>query len=65
MRGMARRLLPERPKQFLREKILLRQVEKPEADPQAIEFLWRIYAPETTCLESVLGRQLPWEPVAG
>lgn len=65
LRSMARRLLPERSKQFLREKVLLRQVEKPDADPQAVEFLRRIYAPETACLESVLGRELPWEFATG
>lgn len=65
IRSMARRLLPERSKQLLRERVLLRQVEKPEADPQAIEFLRRIYAPEMACLESVLGRKLPWAPATG
>lgn len=62
IRSMARRFLPERSKRLLREKVLLRQAEKPEADPQAIEFLRHIYAPETACLESVLGRELPWGP---
>lgn len=65
IRSMARRFLPERSKQLLREKVLLRQAEKPEADPQAIEFLRHIYAHETACLESVLGRELPWGSATG
>lgn len=62
IRNMARRLLPERSKQFLRERVILSRAEKPEVDPQAVEFLRRIYAPETACLESVLRRELPWGP---
>jgi hypothetical protein len=58
------RLLPKKLKRRMREKLLLRRVEKPAArlDPQAAEFLREIYEPETACLEELLGRKLPWRP---
>lgn len=57
---MGGKLLPGGWKHFMRERLLLRRVEKPEADPRAVEFLSGIYEPEMDCLRDLLGRELPW-----
>lgn len=65
-RQLAQRSLPARWKRFLsRNKLLFRRAEKPEMEAQALEFLRRIYEPELGCLETVLGRELPWEAWPG
>ncbi len=58
-RELARRHLPQNLKNFLRD-LLLRRGEKPDLEPEALEFLRQIYAPERACLEETLGRKLPW-----
>lgn len=53
--------LPKNLKTHLRDKIFLRQAEKPEIGRDAYEFLQSIYRPEVSRLEKLLGRALPWK----
>lgn len=61
LQRLGRRLMPGEWRWFLRDKVLSRRVEKPRLEPQAVEFLRRIYAPEIACLERLLGYKLPWK----
>lgn len=56
-----RSLPSEKFKEFLKGKLLAPLSEKPGIEPEAIEFLRRIYDPDIACLEKVLGRASPWK----
>lgn len=61
-RQLAQRFLPAGWKRFLsRNRLLFRRAEKPEMEARALEFLRQVYEPELGCLETVLGRELPWQ----
>lgn len=61
-RKLAGRFLPSWWKQLLLRNKLLFSQEKPKIEAPAFEFLRRIYEPELSCLETVLGHELPWKP---
>jgi hypothetical protein len=57
----AGRALPKRVRIVLRDNLFMRSGEKPDKEPEAREFLQRIYASEMRSLEGLLGRTLPWK----
>jgi hypothetical protein len=52
--------IPARLRKLVRENLLVRQVPKPEIEPEAREFLRQYYAEDVRRLSELLGRPLPW-----
>jgi hypothetical protein len=61
IRRLGQRLLPGDLRRFLRDRVLTRNVEKPQIDYAAIELLRRLYDSQQACLQRLLGRGLPWD----
>lgn len=70
VRWVARRLLPERVREYLGDRVLMADRPKPDMDPEVRARLQEVYAPEVDRLEELLGRDLPelrrsWEAGRG
>lgn len=61
LRTLWRSLPSEKLKETLKGQLLAPRAEKPEIEPEAIEFLRRVYDPDIASLEEVLDRESPWE----
>ncbi len=56
----AEKWIPAELRKLIREKFLVKQVPKPEIEPEAREFLLEYYADDVRRLSELLGRPLPW-----
>jgi hypothetical protein len=56
----AEALIPRQARKLIRDMFLVKQVPKPQMDPESREFLQRYYADDVRRLEDLLGRPLPW-----
>ena len=56
----AEKWIPAELRKLIREKFLVKQVPKPEIEPEAREFLLEYYADDVRRLAELLGRPLPW-----
>ena len=60
-RDIIRTVVPRPVRMFMREKILLQKVAKPEMDPAARDFLTSKFKNEMSCLERLVGERPPWD----
>lgn len=56
----AEKWIPSRARKLVREKLLVRQVPKPQMEDEARKFLIGFYAEDVRRLSALLGRPLPW-----
>lgn len=59
VRSLARRVLPKGVREYVGDRVLLKRVDKPEADEATLGRLVDVYADEIDALEELLGRDLP------